>query len=178
MFNHRDLPKGLTPLIQGRSEQPQRVPFERPTHAHQAWLSAEEKSFGESSPAPGFPLYSQLPKPHERCRFSGLSRSVINGLLKEDLVLSKTLRRPGALRGTRLVHIPSLLRYIDNCPTDFSRPTRQVRITEDENNKAPRVPARGANSNEELARELEGSLHPRGGRPTRKCKSKEEVAHA
>jgi hypothetical protein len=65
------------------------------------------------------PEYIRLPKPYERCRLTGLSRSTLAELAvpcKENNftppVKSVLIRKRGAQRGIRLVRFDSLLDYL------------------------------------------------------------------
>lgn len=54
------------------------------------------------------------------CRYTGLGRSKMTALIRSPKrgekppVRSVLLREPGAKRGVRLVHLPSLLSYLDS----------------------------------------------------------------
>lgn len=54
--------------------------------------------------------FCRLPKPKER--LWGLSRTTIENLCLEKRVRSSLLRKKGAKRGVRLIHVPSLREYI------------------------------------------------------------------
>ena len=60
-------------------------------------------------------MWIRLPKSGQQCPFTGLSRSVLNGLILGDNapVRSLSLRKQYALKGTRLIHLGSLLAYLD-----------------------------------------------------------------
>jgi hypothetical protein len=60
------------------------------------------------------PEWIRLPKEGGTCPHSGLTRSYLANLLRNRLVKSKVLRRPGAIRGVRLVSYDSLMAYIGN----------------------------------------------------------------
>jgi hypothetical protein len=46
-----------------------------------------------------------------------LSRSQVYVLLNHGLIKSRTLRRPGNVRGTRLVLVESIEQFIESCPS-------------------------------------------------------------
>ena len=56
--------------------------------------------------------FVRLPKPSTTCPITGLSRSGMWGLIAEGHVRSVCLRKKGAAKGTRLVHLRSLLDYL------------------------------------------------------------------
>ncbi len=53
----------------------------------------------------------RLPKP--KSRFCGLSRTTILELCETGAVKSTLIRKRHAMRGIRLVYVPSLLRFLD-----------------------------------------------------------------
>jgi hypothetical protein len=66
------------------------------------------------------PEWIRLPKPRERCPFSGLSRTTLTELVipcqanhYRPQVKSVVLKKPGAIRGIRLIHRESLFRYLE-----------------------------------------------------------------
>ena len=61
------------------------------------------------------PTWIRLPKSGQQCPYTGLSRSVLNGLIlgNHAPVRSLSLRKQFALKGTRLIHLGSLLAYLD-----------------------------------------------------------------
>ena len=74
-----------------------------------------------SSGTPVKPEWVRLPAPTTRCRFTGLSRSTIcelvipcraNGF--NPPVKSVVLKKRGAIRGIRLIHLDSLLTYLSS----------------------------------------------------------------
>ncbi len=72
-----------------------------------------------SGSAPVKPEWVRLPAPTTRCRFTGLSRSTICELVNpceangyNPPVKSVVLKKRGAIRGIRLVHLDSLLTYL------------------------------------------------------------------
>jgi len=67
--------------------------------------------------------FIRLPKPGGRCMLTGLSRSAINELVLpseknafKPPVKSHSLRKPGQLKGVRLVCVESLKNYIKGLP--------------------------------------------------------------
>jgi hypothetical protein len=60
------------------------------------------------------PEWIRLPKEGSTCPFSGLSRSYLADLVRRREVPSKALRRPGAVRGVRLICYAGLMAYIRN----------------------------------------------------------------
>ncbi len=58
------------------------------------------------------PEFIRLPRPGSLCAWTGLSRSKMWALLETAPVKTVCLRRPGAAKGARLVHLASLLTYL------------------------------------------------------------------
>lgn len=60
------------------------------------------------------PEFIRLPKSGQRCPFTGMSRASLNELVLGigAPVHSVVLRREGASRGIRLIHLESLLHYL------------------------------------------------------------------
>lgn len=60
------------------------------------------------------PEFIRLPKSGERCPYTGMSRASLNELILGPgaPVHSVVLRREGASRGIRLIHLESLLNYL------------------------------------------------------------------
>ena len=52
-----------------------------------------------------------------RCPHTGLSRAAYYELIKANRIRTANLKRPGALRGTRLVWLPSIMTYLDRFAT-------------------------------------------------------------
>jgi hypothetical protein len=52
-----------------------------------------------------------------RCPHTGLSRAAYYELIKASRIRTANLKRPGALRGTRLVWLPSIMTYLDRFAT-------------------------------------------------------------
>ena len=59
------------------------------------------------------PEWVRLPRQGEAEPRTGLTRSVLNRLCTEKKVKSVSLRDEGKKRGTRLVHLPTLLSYLE-----------------------------------------------------------------
>jgi hypothetical protein len=64
------------------------------------------------------PEWIRLPKEGLTCPFSGLSRSYLADLVRRRVVPSKALRRPGTIRGVRLICYEGLMGYIKNAQED------------------------------------------------------------
>lgn len=60
------------------------------------------------------PEWIRLPKPSTLCLWCGLSRSKLWEVLQTGKVRNVCLRKEGALRGARLIHLASLLGYLDS----------------------------------------------------------------
>lgn len=58
------------------------------------------------------PEYVRLPRTGEKETFTGLGRSKLWEILQSGRVKSICLRKPGALRGARLIQLDSLLAYL------------------------------------------------------------------
>lgn len=73
------------------------------------------------------PEWIRLPKPGERCIYTGLSRSTLNELtIPSDAndyrppVRSAVIKKRGAMRGIRLISFDSLMHYIESlCEIDL-----------------------------------------------------------
>ena len=72
---------------------------------------------------PARPEWIRLPRTGEQCQWTGLSRSTLWQILKTGRVKTVVLRRPGTLRGARLILLDSLLCYIADEAVDAT-PTR------------------------------------------------------
>jgi hypothetical protein len=55
--------------------------------------------------------WRRMPKPKER--LSGLSRTTLLELSEAGLIRTVAIRKPGAIKGIRLVYMPSLLAYLN-----------------------------------------------------------------
>lgn len=86
-------------------------------------LNATEHSAQTINPiaipaTPGVPVvhpeFCRLPKAGTQCPWTGLSRSTMwqTVLRSNGQVKTVCLRRPGAIKGTRLIHLSSLLTYL------------------------------------------------------------------
>lgn len=58
------------------------------------------------------PEFIRLPKPGTLCAWTGLSRSKMWSLLETAPIKTACLRRRGAAKGARLIHLDSLLAYL------------------------------------------------------------------
>ena len=56
--------------------------------------------------------WARMPKPKQR--LCGLSRTTILELSAAGLIRTVAIRKPGAVKGIRLVYMPSLLEYLDS----------------------------------------------------------------
>jgi hypothetical protein len=74
------------------------------------------KSAGDETYAP---KWIRLPT-RGRCPHTGLSRAAYYDLIKAGRIRTANLKRPGALRGTRLVWLPSIMIYLDRFATGGS----------------------------------------------------------
>ena len=52
-----------------------------------------------------------------RCPHTGLSRAAFYELIKANRIRTANLKKPGALRGTRLIWLPSIMAYLDRFAT-------------------------------------------------------------
>lgn len=55
-----------------------------------------------------------------RCPHTGLSRAAYYELIKASRIRTANLKKPGALRGTRLIWLPSIMAYLDRFATGGS----------------------------------------------------------
>lgn len=76
----------------------------------------EAQRFGNAS----HPQYLRLPRAGTRCPVTGLTRTALNELILPTAangyrppVRSYSLRRPGQIRGIRLISLPDLVRHIE-----------------------------------------------------------------
>ncbi len=58
------------------------------------------------------PRWIRLPT-RGHCPHTGLSRAAYYELIKANKIRTANLKKPGALRGTRLVWLPSIMTYLD-----------------------------------------------------------------
>jgi len=56
--------------------------------------------------------YVRMPKPKQR--LLGLSRTTLLELSEAGLIRTVAIRKPGAIKGIRLVYLPSLYSYLQN----------------------------------------------------------------
>jgi hypothetical protein len=82
----------------------------------QGWIPAS--SISEAS-------WISLPRPRERCRLSGLSRTTLCEMLARGDIQGITVRRPGAVRGKRLIFKQSLADFLKGLAEQrLTSPTR------------------------------------------------------
>lgn len=62
----------------------------------------------------GLPVWVRPPKGGTE-RYSGFSRSKLYELADKQLIRSVSIREPGAVKGTRLFNLQSILAYIEQC---------------------------------------------------------------
>ena len=55
---------------------------------------------------------ARMPKPKQR--LCGLSRTTLLELSEAGLIRTVAIRKPGAVKGIRLIYTPSLLEYLDS----------------------------------------------------------------
>jgi hypothetical protein len=65
--------------------------------------------------------WARLPKPgrpgEPGGRFNGLSRTTLLELSEAGLIKTAVIKKPGALKGIRLVYLPSLYAYLEGLAT-------------------------------------------------------------
>jgi hypothetical protein len=83
-------------------------------HEDQTAGEADKKIATHSQALTQRPEWIRLPKEGSTCPFSGLSRSYLADLVRRRVVPSKALRRPGTVRGVRLICYAGLMDYIRN----------------------------------------------------------------
>ena len=71
-------------------------------------LDVSERSVGD--------IWVRLPRPGGRCPYTGLSRSGLFELVRASRgrIKSVVLKKPGAIRGVRLIHLQSLQSHLSN----------------------------------------------------------------
>lgn len=67
------------------------------------------------------PEWIRLPKPGTLCPWCGLSRSKLWEVLRTGKVRNVCLRKEGAQRGARLIHLASLLSHLDSLPDEAGK---------------------------------------------------------
>lgn len=67
------------------------------------------------------PEWIRLPKPGTLCPWTGLSRSKTWETLQTGRVRNVCLRKEGAARGARLIHLASLLTYLDSLTNEADK---------------------------------------------------------
>lgn len=59
-----------------------------------------------------YPEFMRLPRPGERCKATGLSRTTLCELISGRYIKAKKLRKRGSLRGITLIFRDSLIAYL------------------------------------------------------------------
>ncbi len=67
------------------------------------------------------PEWVRLPRVSTLCPWCGLSRSKLWEVLQTGKVRNVCLRKEGALRGARLIHLASLLAYLDSLTNEADK---------------------------------------------------------
>jgi hypothetical protein len=67
--------------------------------------------------ANGLPVWIRAPKFGTE-HFTGFSRAKLYELAGKNLIRSVSIREPGAIKGTRLFHLQSILDYIEKCEAE------------------------------------------------------------
>ena len=63
------------------------------------------------------PLWIRLPRPREKCPYTGLSRTGLIELVRERKIKSVVVKsNPEATRGTVMINYDALMAYIETCP--------------------------------------------------------------
>ena len=73
---------------------------------------------------PAMPEFIRLPRPGTLCPWTGLSRSKMWEVLQSGKVKTVCLRRPGAAKGARLIHLAGLLEYLHSLAEVLTPATR------------------------------------------------------
>lgn len=63
------------------------------------------------------PVWVRAPKPGQVEYFSGLGRGKMYQVEAMGLIKTASLKPPGAIRGVKLFHLESLLKYVESCTT-------------------------------------------------------------
>jgi hypothetical protein len=73
------------------------------------------RAIGGHSAAPALgPQWIGIPS-RGHCPVTSLSRPHVYQLIAAGVIRSACIRKPGAVRGRRLIYLPSLLAYLDKC---------------------------------------------------------------
>lgn len=92
-----------------------RYPRHQKTIGNAAQLTSSPVQIPSQSPVTAArPEWIRLPKPGTLCVWCGLSRSKLWEVLQTGSVRNVCLRKEGALRGARLIHLASLLAHLDS----------------------------------------------------------------
>jgi hypothetical protein len=109
LFDHPGV-SATTPSKQRQQGQTDEVFTTAPVEAPQATTTVQ-------------PIWIRLPKSGTPCPYTGLSRSALNALIlgPKPLVKSVSLKKRYAVRGTRLIHLGSLLLYIESVAAEQNK---------------------------------------------------------
>jgi hypothetical protein len=69
------------------------------------------------------PRWIRLPV-RGHCPETGLSRAAAYDLIRQGKIKSACIRKPGAIRGQRLVFLPSVLQFLDRCAESDAGPAK------------------------------------------------------
>lgn len=62
----------------------------------------------------GLPIWIRSPKSGSE-HYTGFSRAKLYALMAEGSIRSTSIKDSGAVKGTRLFHLPSILAFIEKC---------------------------------------------------------------
>lgn len=76
------------------------------------------------------PEWIRLPAPGKAEPFTGLRRNVLYDLINARLVRSVSIKKPGAIRGVRLIETRSLLSYLDRLANEQAAEPAKLEASE------------------------------------------------
>ena len=77
---------------------------------------------------PPAPEWLRLPAPGKAEPFTGLRRNVLYDLINARLVRSVSIKKPGAIRGVRLIEARSLFAYLGNLADEQANTPKAERL--------------------------------------------------